>query len=285
MSKAPVISRLFGGAGNQLFQYAAGRALADQLGCDLVLDSRYVAGSQDRGDCFEHFANARFRRDAALPPAKSDGLLRYGVWRAFGRSPRIYREKELGFDPALLDLPPDTYLHGYWQSEQYFAAIADQLREDLHFSSPLDTANAEIAAAISAATTPVSFHVRRGDYLAAGAYAACTPDYYRMAAAHLADRLGPLTCFVFSNDPAWARDNLALGHDTVVVDINDETTGHFDLHLQSLCAHHVIANSTFSWWGAWLNPSPDKQVIAPKNWFAEGQRGNPDLIPSDWTQL
>lgn len=284
MSEPRIYSRLFGGAGNQLFQYAAGRALADRLGCELVLDARYVAGSQDRGDCFEHFAQARFTRDAPLPPAKPDGLLRYGLWRFFGRSTRLYREKGLGFDPQLLEQPPGTYLHGYWQSERYFGEVA-QLREDLRFTTPLNEANACMAADIASARTPVSFHVRRGDYLAAGAYAACSPEYYRAAAAHLSERLGPLTCFVFSNDPAWARDNLALGQETVVVDNNDETGGHFDMHLQSLCAHHVIANSTFSWWGAWLNPSEEKHVVAPKDWFAAGGMSNPDLIPSGWVQL
>ena len=281
----PIITRLFGGAGNQLFQYAAGRALADRLGCDLVVDNRYVADSRDRGDCFAHFAKARFSRSDALPPAKADGLLRYALWRYLGGKPRLFRERGLGFDDGFFDLPPGTYLHGYWQSERYFSPIAARLREDLTFTTPLDPANAAMAARIADAKTPVSFHVRRGDYLAAGAYAACTPDYYRDAAAQLSDKLGPLTCFIFSNDPGWARDNLDLGHEVVVVDINDETTGHFDLHLQSLCAHHVIANSTFSWWAAWLNPSPDKQVIAPKHWFSGNALSNPDLLPLSWTQL
>ncbi|WP_371227762.1 alpha-1,2-fucosyltransferase [Roseovarius sp. 2305UL8-3] len=285
MADRAIISRLFGGAGNQLFQYAAGRALADQLGCELVLDSRYVADSRDRGGCFEHFANARFARSDTLPPAKSDGLIRYGLWRWFGRNPQLYREHGLGFDSGFFDLPAGTYLHGYWQSEQYFAPIVDQLRQDLTFTTKLDGANTAMADQIAAATTPVSFHVRRGDYLEAGAYAACTPDYYRSAAKQLGERLGDLTCFVFSNDPAWARGNLDLGHETVVVDINDETTGHFDMHLQSLCAHHVIANSTFSWWAAWLNPSPSKQVIAPEHWFAGDKLSNPDLLPLSWTQL
>lgn len=285
MADPAIYTRLFGGAGNQLFQYAAGRALADRLACDLVLDSRYVAGSKDRGDCFAHFADARFTRSHALPPTKSEGVLRYGLWRLFGRAPRLYREKGLGFDASLMQQPPGTYLHGYWQSERYFEPIIDQLRSDLRFTTPLDAANTDMAARIASAQTPVSFHVRRGDYLAGDTYAACPPDYYRAAAVHLSDLLGPLTCFVFSNDPAWARDNLNLGHDTVVVNINDETTGHFDLHLQSLCAHHVIANSTFSWWAAWLNASPAKQVVAPKHWFAKPGMDNPDICPASWHRL
>ena len=281
-----ITSRLFGGAGNQLFQYAAGRALADRLGCDLMIDARYVAGSRDRGDCFTHFAKARLRRDVALPPAKSDGPLRYALWRKFGRSPRFHRERGLGVDPEFFDLPRGTYLHGYWQSEQYFGPDTDTLRRDLTLTTALDAPNAAMAAQIDAAPCPVSFHVRRGDYIAAGAYAACTPDYYRAAADHLATTLGkPLTCFIFSNDPAWARDNLDLGQDQVIVDLNDEATGHFDMALMARCAHHVIANSTFSWWGAWLNPDADKQVVAPRNWFATQALHNPDLIPEQWHRL
>ena len=281
-----IVTRLFGGAGNQLFQYAAGRALADHLGCELAVDARYVAGSRDRGDCFAHFARARLVRDVALPPAKADGWLRYGLWRALGRRPRFHREAGLGFDPGFFDLGPQTYLHGYWQSERYFAPIAERLRADLEFTTPLDGPNAEMAARIAAAPVSVALHVRRGDYIAAGAYAACTPDYYRAAAREVAGRVdGDITCFVFSNDPAWARDNLALGLKTVVVDLNDEATGHFDLHLQSLCAHNVIANSTFSWWAAWLNANPDKIVVAPREWFAGNHRPNPDICPPGWLRL
>ena len=286
MTDGAIISRLFGGAGNQLFQYAAGRALADLLGCDLVLDSRYGIGRRGQEDCFVHFANARFIRDAKLPPAKSDGMLRYGLWRLLGRNPRFHRERGLAFDPSFFSLKPGTYLHGYWQSEKYFAPIADQMRRDLEFTTPLDAANAGMAAQIAATQNPVALHVRRGDYVASGAYAVCTPEYYRAGASTLHERLGqPLTCFVFSNDPAWARENLKLGHETVIVDINDKATGHFDMHLMSLCAHQVVANSTFSWWGAWLNTNPDKLVVAPKNWFAKGALSNPEICPESWIRL
>lgn len=286
MSTSPIYVRLFGGAGNQMFQYATARSLADQLGAELVIDPRYVAGSQDRGDCFYHYTNARFQPSKALPPAKSDGWLRYGFWRAFGRDPRLYRETGLGFDPAVQELPGGTYLHGYWQSERYFSGNAERIRADLALTTPLDAANTDMAAQISEAGHPVGFHVRRGDYIASGTYAAMTPAYYRAAADSLAKRLdADLTCFVFSNDPDWCRDHLDLGQQSVIVDINDETTGHFDLHLQSLCSHNVIANSTFSWWAAWLNKNPYKLVVAPHAWFNDPKLSNPDLIPAGWIQL
>jgi len=274
--------RLFGGAGNQLFQYAAGRALADRLNCPLAIDARYLSGERD--DCFGHFANARLTRNIALPPAKQDGALRYGLWRAFGRAPKFRRERGLAYDPAFFDLPRGTYLHGYWQSPRYFGD-AGKLRRDLAFTTPLDAPNAAMAAKIAAAPGATALHVRRGDYLAAGAYAACTPDYYARGAAEIAARTGgPLTCFVFSNDPDWARDNLDLGRQTVIVDLNDEAVGHFDMALMAACTHHVIANSTFSWWGAWLAGGAGI-TVAPKAWFADPALDNPDICPPSWLRL
>lgn len=279
-----IIVRLFGGAGNQLFQYAAGRALADHLGCSLALDARYIAGSLDRGDCFVHFANARFVRDLALPPAKSDGLLAYARWRAFGRRPRFYRERGLGFDSAFFDLPRGTYLHGYWQSSRYFGDAA-RLRRDLAFTTALDAANAAMAARIASAPGATSLHVRRGDYLATNAHATCSPAYYRRAVDEIAMRTGrPLTCFVFSNDPDWARTNLDLGQETVIVALNDERAGHFDMALMAACSHHVIASSTFSWWGAWLAMAPGI-TVAPKVWFGNPKLHNPDICPEGWLRL
>ncbi|MCZ7675008.1 MAG: alpha-1,2-fucosyltransferase [Roseovarius sp.] len=282
-----IVARLFGGAGNQLFQYAAGRALADRLGVDLALDRRYVGRTgQPRADAFVHFRNARFTEASRLPPAKMDGLLRYGLWRLFGRNPRFHREAGLGFNPRFFDLPDNTYLHGYWQSPRYFGRSDARLRDDLAMTTPLDAANADMAARIAAAPVSVSVHVRRGDYVGDGAFAACTPGYYRTAIDHVAGRVGQApTCFVFSNDPGWARENLSLGHETVIVDLNDEKAGHFDMYLQSLCDHNIIANSTFSWWGAWLNATSGRIVVAPKAWFGPGKPGNPDLCPPDWLRL
>ncbi|MEL7254651.1 MAG: alpha-1,2-fucosyltransferase [Pseudomonadota bacterium] len=282
-----IITRLFGGAGNQLFQYAAGRALADHLGTDLAVDKRYLPlGGETRADCFSHHLEARFVDNVALPPAKMDSAVKYAAWRALGRNPRFHREDGLGFNDDFFDLGDGIYLHGYWQSERYFDAIAPQIREDLRMTTPLDDANAAMADRIAGAGVAVSAHVRRGDYVGDGSYAICAPDYYRDGVARIAQETGQeVTCFVFSNDPAWARENLSLGAEMVVVDINDETKGHFDLHLQTLCDHHVIANSTFSWWGAWLNGKSGKRVVAPRDWFGPGKPANPDICPPDWIRL
>lgn len=287
MPDRAIYTRLSGGLGDQLFQYATGRALADRQGCNLVIDTRCLNGRTQCNDCLVHFQQARFLRDAPLPPAKSDGWLRYGLWRRFGQRPRLHRERDPGFDPRLRFRPPGTYLHGTWQSERYFMAIEDQLRRDLTFTAPLDSANAGMAAQIAETPNAVALHVRRDDYLKSGAHAACTPEYYRSALEYIEVNAegAPLTCFIFSDDPAWARDSLDLGRDKVVVDINDVASVHFDLHLQSLCAHNVIANSTFSWWGAWLNANPDRVVAAPMRWFAPGQPANPDICPEGWARM
>ena len=147
-----------------------------------------------------------------LPPAKSDGALRYGLWRAFGRNPRFHREAGLGFEPGFFNLAPGTYLHGYWQSERYFAPIATQLRDDLVMTSPLTGANADMAARIKAAKLPVSVHVRRGDYLATGRYAACTSAYYRQAIERLESDLGhPPRALSFRTTPLGRAPILTLG--------------------------------------------------------------------------
>ncbi|MEL6647298.1 MAG: alpha-1,2-fucosyltransferase [Pseudomonadota bacterium] len=282
-----IVTRLFGGAGNQLFQYAAGRMLADHLGTDLALDRRYMRiWDETRADCFPCYQNTRFVDKVTLPPSKFEGPMRYNLWRFFGSKPRFQREKSLSYNADFFDLPDNSYLHGYWQSERYFEHDADRLRADLALTEPLDEANAAMAETIANAGVSVSVHVRRGDYLGDGGFAACPPEYYSAAVARLAEDLRqPLTCFVFSNDPGWARGHLQLGTETVVVDINDETKGHFDMHLQSLCAHNIIANSTFSWWGAWLRETPEKRVIAPKTWFAPGKPANADICPARWIRL
>ncbi|MDZ7603533.1 MAG: alpha-1,2-fucosyltransferase [Hoeflea sp.] len=289
MARLRVISRLHGGLGNQLFQYATGRAVALRTRSELLLDARQFTPANPFQYDLGHFRiAARVAEEGELPPAK-DRALAYAWWRLFGRSPCFVREQSLAFNKRIGTIGPDCYLHGYFQSERYFEAIAAELRTELAFCEPARDANARMAERIQNAPS-VSLHIRRGDYLtsakARAAHGAPDPDYHRRALEEIRTRSGtdPVV-YLFSNDPDWVRDNMKLDAELVTVAINDGRTAHEDLRLMSLCDHHVIANSTFSWWGAWLNPSPEKIVVAPARWFASPKLSNPDITPQGWLRL
>ncbi len=285
-----IVVRLKARLGNQLFQYATGRALALRLGVPLAFDRRSFPrpDHQPQIDVF----------DLPVVPANDQDLPleRHSVMaRVFQRphaalkGTRLHRERrDLKFDPNVLSLPDNSYLDGYFQSEGYFADRADQIRSDLEPPPPSE-ADRSVLAAMDA-TTPVSVHVRRGDYVESEKlgrlFGTCEPPYYREAAALIAGRVGgPVTFFVFSDDPDWAAANLDLGFPTVVVDHNGPEAGHHDMRLMAACRHHVIANSSFSWWGAWLNDRPDKIVVAPRTWFKSGRWDDSALVPDAWIRL
>jgi hypothetical protein len=284
-----VISRLHGGLGNQLFQYAAGRAVALRTGAELLLDTRQFTQTNPFQYDLEHFAiEARVATEAELPPAK-DRLIAYTWWRKFGRSPRFVREQQLGYNKQIATIGPDCYLHGYFQSQRYFADIAPTLWNDLSFKKPISGDNARMAERIQSGPS-VAMHIRRGDYVtntkAQATHGAPEPGYYERALQEVRSRSGqdPVV-YLFSNDPDWVRANIKLDAELVPVTINDGKTAHEDLRLMSLCDHNIIANSTFSWWGAWLNPSHDKIVAAPAQWFASPKLSNPDITPPGWLRL
>ena len=283
--------RLVGGLGNQLFQYACARAMALRHGVDVVLDTRELArGAAHAIYGLDRFAiSARIGADAELPPARGQ-TLRYALWRAGLMRPRFLREKGLALNPAVLAAPDDTYLHGYFQSEGYFRDQAVTIREELRFVAAPEGENARWLDHIRAEARAVSLHVRRGDYVGSAkgqaVHGTCDASYYARAVAEIGRRTGiePLL-FVFSDDPAWARENLAPGAEMVVLDHNTAAAGAEDLRLMAACRHHIIANSSFSWWGAWRNPSPEKVVIAPSRWFADPSLRNPDICPPDWVRI
>jgi len=277
-----VVSTLIGGLGNQMFQYAAGRALAVRTGSKLVLDlgwlERPPADVTPRSyelDCFQIEAEvARIYPRTAVEHVRE--VLRL--------SPRVWREQMYQFAPQTLELSGSFRLVGYWVSERYFEEYADQIRKDFSFRDPPRGANQELAARIRD-TTAVSVHVRRGDYVenpTTRAFHGVLPvDYYVAAAARLRRTVRDPHFYVFSDDPEWCRSTLDLGGPTTVVDHN-RGHGSGDLRLTSLCRHHVIANSSFSWWGAWLNPSPDKVVIAPRRWIAVESFDTSHVLPPEW---
>jgi hypothetical protein len=288
-----VTIRLMGGLGNQLFQYATARALALRHGAEVVLDlSHYEEDRLRRYELGSYPIAARIATAAELRSSKAAGGLRAIAERLLGRAPGpaapAYHEPHFHFDPLVLQQRPPVHLIGYWQSERYFVDAAEVLRREFSPQAPLEPENARIAAAI-ATTNAVSLHVRRGDYVSnahTNAYhGVCSLDYYRAAVAHIRREIPDAHLFVFSDDHEWTRRNLAPDLPTTYVTANPADRGFRDLQLMSRCRHHVVANSSFSWWGAWLNPSPDKMVIAPARWFASAEHDTRDLVPATWLRL
>ncbi|TNF60116.1 MAG: alpha-1,2-fucosyltransferase [Rhodobacteraceae bacterium] len=280
-----IYSRLHGRLGNQMFQYAAGRALAERHGVPLVLDRRALDPAWVTvADVFRLELS-----QGSLPPSRSEGLLRYGLWRAFGRRPRFVREKGLSYNPRFGTLGDGVYLHGYWQSERYFAGIADRIRADFTFGDFATRQGAQMADRILATPGAISLHVRRGDYTSLPGHALCSQAYYERALARVTEGFdAEPVVFVFSDDPDWARDNLPLPVEKVLVDISRgqaAPSDHEDMRLMSLCRHNIIANSSFSWWGAWLNRTPGKVVAAPATWFTNPRLVNRDILPPGWLRI
>ncbi len=285
-----IISRLNGGLGNQMFQYAAGRALALRHGVDLVLDARIYNRQTQFGFGLDVFNVANVQSPGSpMPPDRKTNPFAYLIWRGFKLKPVIFRERGLAFNEGFASLGSDVYLSGYWQSERYFNEHEARIREEFRIIRPPDALNRKMLEKI-AQVPAVSIHVRRGDYVNDArtntTHGTCSLDYYRQGLLRIADHkeIDPVV-FAFSDDPDWVRQNLDIPFELVLVDHNDSTRGHEDMRLMAACRHHVIANSSFSWWGAWLNPSREKMVIAPKRWFADPDLDNPDICPQEWVRL
>lgn len=290
-----IAARLIGGLGNQMFQYAAARRLSVVHRVPIELDlSGFRTYRLHRGFRLDHFSlprEVRLRnqgRFVTLLSRRATSLARIGLG-VFGLSrQRIVREKNFHFDPQILALGEDVYLDGYWQSPKYFNEIEHVIRDEFKVRDPLAGKNLEFAMRMEDCLA-VSLHVRRGDYVTDPHtnryHGTCGPEYYSAAEAVLRNRLGSLHLFVFSDDPDWVEANLRFASPATVVRHNSPEGDYEDLRLMTFCKHHVIANSTFSWWGAWLCPNPDKVVVAPRNWFRDANHSAADLIPENWTRV
>ena len=295
-SAVTVIVKLMGGLGNQLFQYAFGRRLSILHETPLKLDAGAFVSSHSRVYALRLFciqeAFATPLEIARVKKRSGDLMgirfrMAQKVMPYYRRS--VLRESQLGpYDPNVLRAPSDVYLDGYWQSEKYFADIEDVIRREFVIKREPDMWNRDMAERI-ASTESVSIHVRRGDYVSdaetSRIHGACDLDYYCRCVRILAKRVVDPHFFVFSDDPQWVVQNLLLGYPTTFVTHNDAARGYEDLRLMSLCKHNIIANSSFSWWGAWLNPNLRKIVLAPRQWFRDPSIDTRDLIPDTWTSV
>ena len=278
-----IISRLHGRLGNQMFQYAAAAGLAARHDGRVALDAR---GAVQKGEGVPtRVFDLPLSDPGDLPPAKHENLAGYALWRLSGRAPKFRRERGLGYNARIESWADGCYLHGYWQSEKYFAHIADDIRRAYTFPDFSNDQNAEMAAGIGEGLS-ISLHVRRGDYLTLGAHVLCDQAYYDAALDRVLQGLdGDPTVYVFSDDPGWAKENLPLPCRKVVVDFNGPETDFEDMRLMSLCDHNIIGNSSFSWWGAWLNANPAKRVAGPSKWFGNPKLSNPDILPENWFRI
>lgn len=270
-----IVTNIVGGLGNQMFMYAAGRGLALRHGVPLKLDL-----------CpFRRYALRRFELDRfalSYQEATADDL---SVIADIGS---IFREQDpFRFQPKLGELPPPLYIRGYFQSFRYLQGCEDVIRRDFTFRDPLGELDSRILE-MATASPSVALHVRRGDYVSNpttnAVHGVLSMDYYGAALRLLRERVGAFRVFVFSDDPYWAQTHLRFDGPTVFVSHNHGVNGFQDMRLMAGCHHHIIANSSFSWWGAWLSGAHDKIVCAPRRWMNRAIEIG-DLVPPDWTLI
>lgn len=303
-----VITKLIGGLGNQMFQYAAGRSLAHRHNTELKLDITNFKNYPDRFyslNCFnilEEFASPKeIFVFTGIPRNFLQKLITQGrrSFRFAGKAllqgtqeitgdPKVYKEPHFHFDRNFFYQTDNVYLDGYWQSERYFKDIEEIIRNEFTFKIPPLGKNKGVAEQIASCES-VSIHVRRGDYVndlkISEIHGNCGLTYYREAVKKISQMIRAPHFFIFSDEPGWARKNLRLGQPAMFVDHNDTNKSYEDLRLMSQCKHHIIANSSFSWWGAWLHINPEKIVIAPKKWFRSDDKDTKDLIPDSWLRI
>lgn len=288
-----IISKLVGGLGNQMFQYAAGRSLAVKNGYSFFLDLSWYDNLDDATPrqfelaIFPVEANRAAITDIKRMSQPRNLLAQRVLKKLYGREiilPSSYcREPYFQYWEGINKVSLPAYLDGYWQSEKYFANHAELIREEFIFPNDLELLNAKYAEQIACCPNSVSVHVRRGDYLASNAaQQLCSIEYYDNALAYLDAQLSDPHYFFFSDDTEWVQETFTRPNMTVVVG-NEGLKSFRDMQLMSMCRHNVIANSSFSWWGAWLGTA-DGLVIAPERWFVE-QRVTDDLYCPNWKKM
>lgn len=288
-----IITQLIGGLGNQMFQYATARRLSHHHNTDLFLD---VTG-------FASYALRKYELDIFRIHAKiaSPELIKHV---SFSRKDAVrlkirhlflgetiiqyVKEPTIAFHETVVSLPDNVYLDGYWQSEKYFAEIADILRKEFSFVTPPSAINQNLLEDIGGCNS-VSLHIRRGDYVSNRStmeiHGGLGIDYYVRALDLMEEKVKEPQIFVFSDDIPWARENLKTNLPLQFIDHNGVEKNYEDLRLMSNCKNHIIANSSFSWWGAWLGSNPEKNVITPMNWFNQSNMDTRDLIPVSWYRI
>lgn len=292
-----IIVKPMGGLGNQLFQYAAARRLAHTNRLPLKIDeSNYVPqpdGTRVHAhpyelDRFNLMASVATQADLAqlqetpLEIFWKKARHKMGIPIRYYQKPYIYEPQtnqyRLDADFLRLRVHRTVCLIGFWECEGYFRDIEDDIRREFTLKAPPETRNAELLAHISQYNA-VSVHIRRGDKAVQSPWGSLPMEYYVSAAEYIAERIAHPEFFVFSDDSSWATEHFHLPYPVTIVTHN---TAAEDLRLMMTCRHHIIANSTMSWWGAWLGQNSERIVVAPSKYFQNADRPVPDFYPPKW---
>jgi hypothetical protein len=284
-----IVVKISGGLGNQMFQYAAARALANHHNVDLMLDLSWFKNIPEKNTT-RLFELHNYPINAHIASVDEEAHLKiYHSWfltgiRTMNKEWKYMREKSFSFDNNFYSYPSNAYLDGYWQSNLYFEKIDEQIRSQFQpIEAPSD--QDKILLKEIKKNNSVAIHVRRGDYVentsANRFHGLCTLEYYGRAIDIILKKEKNLNFYIFSDDLPWAQDNFSIPGSVVYVGHNTVDQAFNDLRLMAACSHQIIANSSFSWWGAWLNTNPSKTVIAPSKWFVN-KRDTKTLIPNSW---
>lgn len=261
------IIEIKGGLGNQMFQYAYGRSLMIKKNKNVIFDDSFFENNSS--DTKRLFCLNNFNLNNSINfNNKKENIFLKNLRKIYSKI---------------------TGNYGFYQSEKYFKNIENIIREEFALKNPLTDKSKKWEEKINLSPISVSIHIRRGDYinnLETNKYhGVCGIEYYKKAINLLENKIGKnFEIFIFSDDIEWAKNNLSFNQQINFVS-SPEIPDYEEMYLMSLCKHNIIANSTFSWWGAWLNKNPDKIVIGPNQWFAKKISDNLDILPSDWIKI
>ena len=293
-----IIINLKGGLGNQMFQYALGRHLSEIHQCPLkmnldilklYLNNPLITRRKYELGCF------KIIEDFEIPQTKSD-LFKCQIINVLSdffyvkkvKQPKLIPEEGLSFQPKIFHQKPPLILQGYWQSELYFKSIENIIREEFTLKTPLSQQAKELQQKIQHCNA-IGIHIRRGDYLtnpnSKKFHGVCSMEYYQKAMDMMADKVENLTFFVFSDEPDWVLQNFKTNYTCHIIQHRADQHSYEDLFLMKACKHQIIANSTYSWWAAWLNDYPEKIVIAPQKWLLDEIVDTKDIIPQTWVKI
>lgn len=290
-----MIAHIIGGLGNQMFQYTFAYSVSQKNNTSLKLDiSTFNFHDLRQYELDRYCIDTEIATKDEVcqlkhqPESLATKFIRKLIRRPKSFSKIYYREPGFQFDKNAFNQSGDIYFDGYWQSEKYFLDYREELLEQFTLKSAIHRKSGHYHQQILAKNS-VSIHIRRGDYVSNphsnSVHGTCSLDYYQQAMTLLETKLRNFHFFIFSDDLPWAKEHFGFIRYITFVELDQNIPDHEEMFLMSQCQHNIIANSSFSWWGAWLNQNPGKTVIAPKKWFNDTTINTDDLIPDSWIRL